>query len=192
MWDSVDFDKVINILTNSTEDFRKNRSNFIQKRIETIRKQCDRNDMDFNDSMIREVTMSKSQKICLQCGCESHTLIEFVEVSLVTFSVEKNLLHQHFHQVPATDINPYKSFNFAETLTLETKCTTGEPDFLNPRNYQNIVNIIQNIDSRAGIKQHGGTKEWNFVECDGLPYKVIRDIIANVCRCQICQPSFQG
>ena len=49
---------------------------------------------------------------------------------------------------------------------------------------------MQNIDSKAGIKQYGGTKEWIFVKCDGLPYKIIRDLIANVWSCQICQPCF--
>ena len=94
MWSSVDLDKLSNILTNSTENFKKSRNNFMQKCIETICKPCDRNGIDFIGSMIRKVTMLKSENICLQCGCESHTLIEFVEVSLMKFSVEENLLHQ--------------------------------------------------------------------------------------------------
>lgn len=181
-WDSVDFDKVINILTNSTENFRKSRNNFIQKCIETVLKQCHRNGKSFIDSMIREGTMLKSE-ICLQCGYESHTSYRICRSIIDDVQCGGKLTSSKLDepdQLPATDINPYESFNFAETLTPGTNCTTGEPDFLNPNSYQNIINVIQNICSREGVKQYGGTKEWIFVKCDGLPYKIISDIIANV------------
>ena len=34
--------------------------------------------------------------------------------------------------------------------------------------------------------------EWLFVECDGLPCNMIRDIISEVLRCQLCNRCFWG
>ena len=150
--------------------------------------------------MIREGTMLKSEiclqcgyeshtsyricrKICLQCGYESHTSYRICRSIIDDVQCGGKLTSSKLDepdQLPATDINPYESSNFAESLTPETNCTTGEPDFLNPNSYQNIINVIQNICSREGVKQYGGTKEWIFVKCDGLPYKIISDIIANL------------
>ena len=68
-----------------------------------------------------------------------------------------------------------------------------EPDFLNPNSYENIIHVIQAIGIRAGIKQYGnGSREWLMVECDGLPYNIIRDIIANVWRCSQCSGCYYG
>ena len=70
---------------------------------------------------------------------------------------------------------------------------TGEPDFLNPNGYNNIVQILQGIGERGGIKQYNsGDLEWLFVECDGLPCNMIRDIISEVLRCQLCNRCFWG
>ena len=35
----------------------------------------------------------------------------------------------------------------------------GEPDFENPNSYATIIQVIQNIEIRVGIKQYGGVRE---------------------------------
>ena len=67
----------------------------------------------------------------------------------------------------------------------------GEPDFLNPNSYKNITKVLQRIGIRADIKHYGGeSREWLFVECDGLPYTTMRDLITNVWHCILCQECF--
>ena len=46
---------------------------------------------------------------------------------------------------------------------------------------------------RAGTKQYGtGNREWIFLECDGVPFNLITDIISNVWRCSCCSQCFYG
>ena len=81
-------------------------------------------------------------------------------------------------------------FCFPATLP-DVSCRVGELDFINPNGYFNIIQVLQSIGIKAGIQQYGcGTKEWMFVECDGLPYNLIRDIIANVFRYSECKTCF--
>ena len=60
----------------------------------------------------------------------------------------------------------------------------GELDFTNPNSFYTIIQILQAIGTRAGIKKYGeGSREWLFVECDGVPY-LMRSIISEVIRLQ--------
>ena len=91
------------------------------------------------------------------------------------------------------NVDPYHSFAEHQPFLPNIKCETGEPDFINPNGYHNIIQVIQAIGIRAGIKQYGnGAREWLLVECDGLPYNLIREIIAHVWRCAQCQKCFYG
>jgi len=70
---------------------------------------------------------------------------------------------------------------------------TGEPEFVNPNGYYNIVQVLQAIGERSGIIQYvTGKREWLFVDCDGLPCNLIRDIIVQVLRCDLCKRCFWG
>ena len=52
---------------------------------------------------------------------------------------------------------------------------------MNPNSFVTITEVLQNIGHRAGIKHYGnGKREWLFVECDSLPYSIIRDLLDNL------------
>jgi len=91
------------------------------------------------------------------------------------------------------NIDPYQAFNEIPARLPDIKCMTGEPEFVNPNGYHNIVQVLQAIGERSGIIQYGkGQREWLFVECDGLPCNLIRDIIIQVLRCDLCKRCFWG
>ena len=75
----------------------------------------------------------------------------------------------------------------------KAKVIPGEPEFVNPNSYATIVKVIQQIGQRAGIDRYGGNaRQCLFLECDGLPYKIMRDIMDNVYICHRCNTSFYG
>ena len=86
-----------------------------------------------------------------------------------------------------TQLDPYESFVQYNASLPKISCKAGEPDFINPNGCHNIIQVIQAIGIRAGIKQYiNGKREWLMVECNGLPYNIIRDIIENVFRSSKC------
>ena len=90
-------------------------------------------------------------------------------------------------------IDPYYSFSDYPSSLPRIICQAGEPDFINPNSYHNVIQVIQAIGVRAGIKRYGqGSREWLMVECDELPYNLIRDIIENVWRCSQCCKCYYG
>ena len=100
-----------------------------------------------------------------------------------------NPVHKNFCE-DKENIDPYMSFNKRD-YSSKVECKVGEPDFLNLNSYKNIIHLLQNIGIRSGIKHCGtGNREWLFVECDGLPYNLIRDIIVNVWYCGECTTCF--
>lgn len=97
------------------------------------------------------------------------------------------------HDQIKVDVDPYKSFDIEPTSLPRISCMAGEPDFINPNSFYNIIQVLQAIGNRAGIKRYGhGSREWLMIECDGLPYNLIRHIIKEVLRCQECQKCFYG
>ena len=73
----------------------------------------------------------------------------------------------------------------------EAKVMPGEPDFVNPNSYHTIIKVLQNLGTRGGVVMYGGTDcKWLFVECDGLPYKIMRDIMDNTYICTKCNTSY--
>ena len=88
-------------------------------------------------------------------------------------------------------IGPYDSFDRIKKKFRDINCVVGEPDFVNPNSFVTIIEVLQNIGLRAGIKHYGGGKrEWLFVECDGLPYSIIRDLLDNLWQCTFCKDCF--
>ena len=91
------------------------------------------------------------------------------------------------------NVDPYHSFHGFSSSSPEIKCMAGEPDFVNSNGYHNVIQVLKSIGERAGVKQYGkGQREQLLVECDGLPYDLIRDIIHNVLRCSECKKCFYG
>ena len=65
-------------------------------------------------------------------------------------------------------IGPYNSFDRIKNKSCDINCIVGEPDFVNPNSFATITEV-KHYD--------GGKREWLFVECDGLPYSIIRDLL---------------
>jgi len=47
-------------------------------------------------------------------------------------------------------IDPYHSFATSENFLPDIGCKAGEPDFINPNGYHNIIQVIKAIGTRAG------------------------------------------
>lgn len=192
MWKDVDENVKIELkksLTQSTENFRKTRDGFITTILEKVYCEHKKNPQDAIDAEILAETKSNNQKECITCGCEADISHRYCRNC--GDSVVKNAF-QPEDSNPVT-LDPYSSFCDYRSSLPKTSFQAGEPDFVNPNSYENIIQVIQAIGIRAGIKQYGeGTRMWLLVECDGLPYNIIRDIIANVWRCSHCSKCYYG
>jgi len=127
--------------------------------------------------------MAENQKTCVDCGCEAAPTYRICrhcgsKVSKETVELPELNLNDL--------IDPYHSFSEFEVNLPNINCKVGEPDFENPNSYDAIIQVIQNIGVNAGIKQYGGEREWLLIECDGVPYNMLREIIAKVWRCIKC------
>ena len=53
-----------------------------------------------------------------------------------------------------------------------------EPVFVNPNSHEVIEIILRTVGESAGVKQYGGSERcWLPIECDGLPYTLVRTVI---------------
>ena len=134
------------------------------------------------------------QKVCVVCGCQNDLSYRICRNPDCGGTVVQEKLH--FSKYSNTDyltVNPYQAFDEVPGKLPKIKCKTGEPEFINPNGYHNIIQVLQSIGERWGIKQYGnGKREWIFVECDGLPCNLIRSIIVQVLRCDSCKHCFWG
>ena len=124
-----------------------------------------------------------------ECGCEtyeSYRVCHNCGGSVIKETVEPPKLSLD------DEFSPYKCFESFQSFLPDINCNAGEPDFVNPNSYATIIQLIQNIGIRAGIKQYGGLREWLFVECDGFPYNILREILNNVWHCNNCSDYFYG
>ena len=179
-------EELIQRLTETTESFRKTRDQFLEQCIQTVYQEK-KGDEDKIDVYIEKEKQTVTEKICSTRGCEAD--FTFRVCRNCNGKLKKHTLDpQNKQQV---NINPYKSFEVYRSTPREIYCTTGKPDFINPNSFRSIIQVLQNIGVRAGITKYGGkSREWVFVECDGLPYNTLRDIISNVWRCTKCTNCF--
>ena len=95
--------------------------------------------------------------------------------------------------VASNNIDPYHSFQRYPAKLPDVSVHAGEPTSIDPNDYDNIIQVLSFIGSRAGIKQYGtGKREKIFVECDVVLYNILTGIIANVWRCTCCSQCFYG
>ena len=184
-------DQAINShLSEPSPQFRSSRDEFLDMIIFSVSKNRSSNVADYIHLFVEKRCLSLAEKSCSVCGCE----VDF------SFRVCRNCggkVHSSFQKnsLPVGEIisNPYESYSSIPSASPDIECRVGEPDFVNPNSYRSIIQVIQNIRVRAGIKQYGGDKRnWLIIECDGLPYNTLRDIIANVWRCLKCNDCFFG
>ena len=189
MWKEVDKVALKSALTAPTDKFRQTRNKFISLCIDIVSKQHGKLSNDAIDSEIKAEAIANSRKVCITCQYEADVKFRHChncggEIIKETYVPEVSTNVQ---------IDPYEGFVDFLTTVPKIICQTGEPDFINPNGYNNIIQVIQGIDIRAGIKQYGdGSREWLLVECDGLPYNLIREIIANVWKCSQCLCCYYG
>ena len=94
---------------------------------------------------------------------------------------------QEIHQTP------YESVNDVGININDVAVFPGEPIFLNPNSFESVAQVLRAVGKNGGIKQYGdGDREWMFVECDGQPYTVMRDLMDNVWQCSECGNSYYG
>ncbi len=64
-----------------------------------------------------------------------------------------------------------------------------DPIFLNPNSFHSITDVLQHLSEIVSTHDlaTGNKREWIPVCCDGLPYKMVVDIVEKTRRCQVCQ-----
>ena len=190
MWPNTTSQKTEELLFNKmiqpSQNFTETRDSFIADCISLILKQHNSHPFDNINKYNESIKEASKEKICLDCGCEAY----------VAFKVCRNcrgkLSRKNIQEVVSqTTINPYSNFD-KNDYSKDIDLKEGEPDFLNPNSYLTIIQLLQNIGIRAGIKQYvpDSFKEWLFVECNGLPYSILRDIMSNVWRYFECKKCF--
>ena len=169
---------------------RETRDKVLSVCIEKVKEQVDKqSNIDDIDAIIHRQAAANSEKICVACGCEADP----------SFRICRNcggkLMKptQETLDIEDASLRISASFSDFQSTCPKSECVTGEPDFINPNSYKNIIQVLQNIGFRAGIEQYsGGTRKWLIVECDGLPYNTMRDIMINVWRCTNCSDCYYG
>ena len=143
-------DELIRSLTVPTENFRLTRNSHITKCLEIVVNQFHNSDADIIDLINEEEAELSSQKRCLVCGMESDAAYRVCRNAdcggrVVT---EKRERKENSCQ---NNVNPYDSFENALTSLPNISCQAGEPDFINPNGYHNIIQVIKAIGVRAGM-----------------------------------------
>lgn len=191
MWTEKTVNNKENLITffkTSSPVLRESRNSFILSCIKLVKDQIKKSGLDIFDNILEQELQAKSEKHCINCGCEgdsSFRLCRNCGGKLVKPEVDS-------FNGQMLDVQPYAAFEQFQSTCPDINCLTGEPDFLNPNSYQNIIQLLQNIGYRAGVKQYGGNREWLLIECDGLPYNIMREIIEKVWRCSNCNDCFFG
>ena len=165
MWSVTENDtlvkKCINFFTQSSSALRETRDKFLAACIDRVEEQLHKHsNVDDIDIHIQNQTLASMEKICITCGCEADP----------TFRICRNCggklmkpKQKNFDvKVPRLSVNA--NFNDFLSTCPKIECVTGEPDFVNPNSYQNIIQVLQNIGFRAGIEQYGGCRKWLIVE----------------------------
>ena len=183
-----DSTNVKKLLTEPSCEFRQTRNHFIEKCLSVFNGKFDNGNFDAIDDQIKRQNDAENLRKCEICGWKSESNIrKCIECCGNMKKTEAFLTND------LVDIDPYVSFKKYESSEPQIECMAGEPDFINPNSYQSITQILQTIGTRAGVKQYGtGLREWLFIECDGLPYNLIRTLISEVLRCQECRKCFYG
>jgi len=176
---------MIDFFTTSSPTLRETRDRFISTCIRFVKAELGDSGTDRIDKAIQTEKEIVNEKHCVDCGSEADP----------SFRVCRNcggkLLRPHLDvDEEQSEMETYGAFEQCKSSCPNITCTTGEPDFVNPNSYENIIQVLQNISYRAGIEQYGGHRKWIFVECDGLPYNTMRDIMENVWRCVKCRNCF--
>ena len=67
-----------------------------------------------------------------------------------------------------------------------------EPVYVNPCSYAAVATVLRNIGLKAGLKKHGGDREWVIIVCDGVPYNLCHRVVNSMHTCSACDVSLNG
>ena len=173
--------------------FRDSRDTFISKRINVLlseQKFENANYIDDIDDYLKERNVAASQKTRVDYGAandKTYRGCRNCSGKLKTPVVQINVSNEDKNS------DPYSHFKF-EINRNNTKVQVGEPDFVNPNSFENIVTIIYNIGRRADIAKYNtqGKRQWLFLENDGGIIFILLKLIFNVIKCQRCSEVMYG
>ena len=198
MWEELsDEQKEMLVSDNNNEfeyEFRRTRNIHIAHHLRIVESQIGDSKTDYIDKHITDEISAENEKVCVDCGSENDVNYRVCRVCF-TGSLQKATppdvaTPASFHEKLENHISYKESVQINEN---QATVQPGEPQFVNPNSYQTIISVIRCLGQQAGIRRYGGTeREWLFLECDGLPYKILRDIMDNVFRCKRCGDSFYG
>ena len=149
-------EKLLKALSSPGEGFRKSRDAVIESCINVVLNQHKGTSDDYIDEMIKRRETTNLEKNYVECECEtdgSYRLCRNCGGSVIKETVQPPKLSMD------TEFSPCKCFESFQSVLPDINCNAGEPDFENPNSYATIIEVIQNIEIRVGIKQYGGVRE---------------------------------
>ena len=199
MWNKMTKEQTDNLLvfTDKYDDsFRQSRDNHISKNISEVVGEVSRSDGDsFTDKIdeyAEKLSNVETEKVCIECGAPNDKTYRICRNCRGELTTPPDVNFSEFEK-DASSCDPYAAFTTVEMNDSTATVSPGEPYFVNPNSYTTIVDVLRNIGRDAGIVQYGGQdRSWIFLECDGLPYKIMRDVIDNVWLCTSCKQSYFG
>ena len=153
MWKTIDpnsKEKLIKSLVEPSDEFRKTRDVFIKSCIKIVFNQLTKQPDCINEFLSKQV-VAGNEKRCTECGCESDVSNQICRNSGGKFTKEIFTLKN----AKEIEIDPNRSFPQYNSKLPNISFQTGEPDFVNPNRYHNIIQVIQSIGFRSGIRQYG-------------------------------------
>ena len=153
MWKTIDpnsKERLIKSLAEPSDEFRKTRDVFIKSCIKMVFNQHAKQSVYIDEFLSKQV-VAGNEKRCIECGCESDVSDQICRncggkftKEIFTLKITKEI-----------EIDPYASLSQYSSKLPNISSQTGEPDFINPNGYHNIIQVIQSIGFRSGIRQYG-------------------------------------
>ena len=181
--------------------FKSTRNDHLHHYLQIVTKQHkkghDGNPSDYIDAHITRENEVSEEKICVECGMENDVAYRICRMPLCGGALIKAQKPDIKNAAKTAEpVTQNGASSFKEKVTLkpnEVSVKPGEPEFVNPNSYETISKVMRKMGNKAGVERYGGNdRHWIFLECDGLPYKIMRDLMDNVFLCGRCNTSFYG
>eukprot|EP00794_Sanderia_malayensis_P018435 gene18435-20284_t len=176
---------------------RTSRDAFISSRLEVVRKEQrfeGEQIIDYIDNHVQSLCEAEKEKLCVDCGGANDIAYNTCRNCNGALAKSKVTISDFIDC--NKEIHISKVFaDFVDGKKIVCKIRTGEPDLVNPNDYENIAQILRNLGKRAGIKRYiaGGTgRQWLIIEVDGLIYCIVEQLIFHTLHCPVCKTSYFG
>ena len=114
------------------EEFRKGCDEFINSCITLVYQQHSHGNTDHIDNIVHRQNVSESEKKCKECGCEAD--ISYRSCGNCGGKVTR---------ISLDDICLSGEGKIIKNKSQKIKCVVGEPDFINPNSFKNIMKVLQ-------------------------------------------------